>query len=74
MYTKGKIMRPLQGRDYYLAQEVVDKFGISKKTLFDWEKQGIIPKIPKDWRGWRMYNEKHLGLIAKVIEQKKRRW
>jgi len=65
-------MKPLQGRDYYLAQEVVDKFGISKKTLFDWEKQGIIPKIPKDWRGWRMYNEKHLGLIAKVIKQKKK--
>ena len=42
-------MRPLKNKDYYLAQEVVDKFGISKKTLFDWEKQGIIPKIPKDW-------------------------
>ena len=35
-------MRPLKNKDYYLAQEVVDKFGISKKTLFDWEKQGII--------------------------------
>jgi adenine-specific DNA-methyltransferase len=65
-------MRPLKNKDYYLAQEVVDKFGISKKTLFDWEKQGIIPKIPKDWRGWRMYSERHLEQIAKVIEQKKK--
>ena len=65
-------MRPLKNKDYYLAQEVVDKFGISKKTLFEWEKQGIISKIPKDWRGWRMYNERHLEQIAKVIEQKKK--
>lgn len=65
-------MRPLKNKNYYLAQEVVDKFGISKKTLFDWEKQGIISKIPKDWRGWRMYDRRHLELIAKVIAQKKK--
>ena len=47
--------------------------GISKKTLFLWEKQGLISSPPRDWRGWRMYNEDHLEQVKKVIEEKKRR-
>ena len=66
-------MRPYKKKDCFWAQEVADKFGISKKTLFEWEQKGKISKIPKDWRGWRMYNEAHLKQVKKLIEEKKRR-
>jgi DNA-binding transcriptional MerR regulator len=69
---KEKEMKAMKKRDYYWAQEVAEKFGVSKKTLFIWERGGKISKIPKDWRGWRMYNESHLRQVAKVIEEKKR--
>ncbi len=59
-------------KNYYLSQNVADKFGISKKTLLGWEKDGKISKPPKDWRGWRMYGENHISEIKKVIEEKKR--
>jgi len=55
------------------AQEVANKFGISKLTLFEWEKRGKISKVPRDWRGWRVYHQEHLEQIKKVILYKKRR-
>lgn len=66
-------MRSRKKKNCYWAQDVADKFGISKKTLFDWERVGMISKVPKDWRGWRMYKERHLKQVEKVIEEKKRR-
>jgi len=68
-----KTMKPRKKKDCYWAQEIVDKFGISKNTLFKWEKEGKISKIPKDWRGWRMYNESHIRQVKKVIDEKKKR-
>jgi len=59
--------------DFYLAQTVADKFGISKKTLLGWEKEGKISKAPKDWKGWRMYSDKHISQIRRVIEMKRKR-
>jgi adenine-specific DNA-methyltransferase len=66
-------MRPRKKKDCFFAQEVADMFGISKNTLFGWEEKGKISKIPKDWRGWRMYNQNHLKQVKKVIDEKKRR-
>lgn len=65
-------MGPLKKKDFYFAQEVADEFGISKKTLLEWEKQGKISKLPKDWRGWRMYSDSHLKQVKRVIDGKKR--
>jgi len=61
-------------RNYHIAQEVCDMFGISKKTLFSWENHGLISKPPRDWRGWRMYKEKHLKEVKKVIGRKKKKF
>ena len=66
------MMKSRKGKDCYWAQEIADKFGISKKTLYEWEEKGKIPKAPRDWRGWRMYNEKYLKQVKRVIEEKKR--
>jgi len=59
-------------KNYCFAQEVCNMFGVSKKTLFSWENYGLISKPPRDWRGWRMYKEKHLTEIKGVIERKKK--
>ena len=37
-------MKSRKGKDCYWAQEIADKFGISKKTLYEWEEKGKIPK------------------------------
>ena len=55
------------------AQEVADQLGISKRTLFEWEKKGEISKVPRDWRGWRIYSKNHLEQAKMIIVEKKRR-
>ena len=60
-------------KDFYWAQEVADRFGISKKTLLEWEKVGKISRPPKDWRGWRMYGDAHTKQVQKVIEDKQKK-
>ena len=66
-------MIKLPKRKYYLAQEVCNILGVSKKTLFNWEAQGLISRIPKDWRGWRMYQLKHLNQAKAIIDHKRKK-
>jgi len=54
----------------YTSQQICNKLDISKKTLYNWEKVGLIPKIERDWRKWRIYSEKDLEQIKKTINIK----
>ncbi|MBI1819958.1 MAG: MerR family transcriptional regulator [Nitrospirae bacterium] len=47
-------------------------FDISKDTLFRWEKEGLISKIRRDWRNWRIYSERHLTQIRKMMDKLKK--
>lgn len=60
-------------RPYYTAKEVCEMFDISKPTLFKWEKNSLISRTPRDWRGWRKYAENHLVEIKKIIKKRSRR-
>ena len=50
----------------YSASEICKKVGISKNTLFRWEKEGIIPQAKKDWRGWRVFDDEDLNKVLKA--------
>jgi DNA-binding transcriptional MerR regulator len=58
------------GKTYYTAHEVSKLLDVSKKTLFNWERKGLIPKIQRDWRRWRLYTADDVERIRLVIEQK----
>lgn len=47
--------------------EICRMFDISKSTLFQWEKEGLISNIGRDWRNWRIYTEDNLAEIKKMI-------
>lgn len=57
----------------YSASEVCTKFDVTKNTLFKWEKDGKIKKVEKDWRGWRVYSDKNIDDIRRVIMEKKKK-
>ena len=38
--------------------EAAQQVGVSPKTLLRWEKAGKTPRPKRDWRGWRVYEEK----------------
>ncbi len=55
------------------TQEVCQLLDISKRTLQNWEKSGVIPRAPRDWRGYRIFTEEDVEDIRRVIRQKAER-
>ena len=53
----------VNGQIYYRTSEACRKTGISRATLFRWLKEGILEKLHKDRRGWRMFTEDDLNKI-----------
>ena len=49
----------------YSTAEICEMFGISKSTLFRWEREGQLPTIPRDISGQRQYNIDHISAISK---------
>jgi excisionase family DNA binding protein len=52
------------------TQEVCDRLDISKRTLQNWEKSGVIPRVKRDWRGYRVFNDGDVEEIRDVIRKK----
>jgi DNA-binding transcriptional MerR regulator len=51
----------------YKTQDICSLFDISKATLFRWEREGLISNVSRDWRNWRLYNEKNVQAIRAIM-------
>jgi hypothetical protein len=56
---------PKMKDNIYSTAEVCEMFGISKSTLFRWEREGLLPPISRDISGQRLYTQDHLIAISK---------
>ena len=56
-------MREIDGKKYFETTEVCRKAGISRPTLFRWLKRGLLTRLHKDRRGWRLFTEEDLARI-----------
>ncbi len=56
---------------FYSSKEVCEELQISKSTLFKWEREGLITKVRRDWRGWRLYDLRNLEEIKENIEKQR---
>jgi len=54
----------------YKTKEICDRFDISRATLFRWESEGRLMGVGRDWRGWRVYDERNLKNIEKIMKSK----
>jgi DNA-binding transcriptional MerR regulator len=54
----------------YKTKEICDRFDISRATLFRWEGEGVLVGVGRDWRGWRVYDERNVMAIQKIIKNK----
>ena len=64
-------MIKIDGETYLTAKDVCARLNVSKKTLFKWEKMGLIPPVYRDWRNWRLYTDRDVQQIIKVMESKR---
>jgi transcriptional regulator with XRE-family HTH domain len=53
----------------YSTAEICEMFGMSKSTLFRWERDGLLPPIARDISGQRQYSLDHIIAISE--KQKK---
>ena len=51
----------------FLSGEITKLFGISKMTLYRWEKIGKIPPPDRDWRNYRLYTLDHVREVAVIM-------
>ena len=55
--------RKVNGKSYWSASEVCQEVAISRPTLYRWLKRGLLTKLHRDRRGWRMFTEEDLRKI-----------
>jgi DNA-binding transcriptional MerR regulator len=56
------------GNRLFTAQEVAEKLGISKQTLFRYEKKGVFPKARRNLiNRWRLYSEEDVNALIEII-------
>ena len=52
----------------FTAQQVAEKLGISKQTLFRYEKKGVFPKARRNLiNRWRQYSEEELKKLREIV-------
>ncbi|MFA5118654.1 MAG: MerR family transcriptional regulator [Candidatus Omnitrophota bacterium] len=52
----------------YTTKEAAEKLGISKQTLFRYEKKGIFPRPKRNSiNHWRQYSQQDLNELSKII-------
>jgi DNA-binding transcriptional MerR regulator len=54
----------------YKTKEICNLYDISKATLYRWEREGLLSRVGRDWRNWRLYSEENLKEIRKIIQKK----
>jgi DNA-binding transcriptional MerR regulator len=51
----------------YTAQQIADILGIYKRTLFNWEEVGKIPKAKRDpMNNYRYYTDEDIKKLRKI--------
>lgn len=60
-------MTPPENRIY--TAEAAKRAGISKATLLRWLKQGKVPEVARDIRGWRVFSEDEVESIKEYANK-----
>ena len=53
----------IDGQLFHTTSETCEEIGISRATLSRWLKKGLLQKLHKDRRGWRIFTEDDLDKI-----------
>lgn len=54
----------------YKPKDICARFDISKATLFRWEREGLITRVRRDWRNWRLYSDDNIRQIKKIMNKR----
>lgn len=66
----GCISGCINMNNFIRTKEILERFDITRQTLYNWVKFKYITPPVKDWRGWRMWTQKHINEIEKLLLKK----
>jgi DNA-binding transcriptional MerR regulator len=62
--------KPNNNNNRYTSQRVAEILGIYKRTLFNWEAAGKIPKAKRDpINNYRYYTKEDVALLKKITKR-----
>ena len=53
----------------YTIKDLALRLDRSVLTIKRWEQQGLLPKVRKDSRGWRVYTEAEVQAILRKVRE-----
>jgi len=56
-------------KDRLYTAEAAKRAGISKATLLRWLKEGKVPEVARDVRGWRVFTEEEVDKIREYANK-----
>jgi excisionase family DNA binding protein len=63
------VPKEINNQQFYSATEVCQMIGISRATLQRWIQKGVLIKIRRDRRGFRLFTEEDLNLLKAEIDR-----
>lgn len=61
----------MKTKKFYTTAELSNILGVTKNTLFNWERAGKIPKARRDpMNNYRVYTEKDVKKLKKITGRK----
>lgn len=53
------------------TKDILERYDISRQTLYNWINEGLLVEPEKDWRGWRKWTENNMKQIENLLELRK---
>jgi hypothetical protein len=69
MKKSDQNLKPRAG--HYRVSDIAKQVDRSTMAVMRWEKEGLIPKVRKDSRGWRIYTKDQVDDIVKLVKDTK---
>jgi len=58
----------MRNKGIFTSEAVAGKLGISKQTLFRYEKKGVFPKAKRHFiNHWRIYTQEDIKKLAQIL-------
>lgn len=58
----------MKNKEIFTSEQVAEKLGISKQTLFRYEKKGIFPQAKRNLiNRWRIYTRADIEKLAQIL-------
>jgi len=56
--------------NHFRTKDIIEKYDISRQTLYNWIQEGILEEPEKDWRGWRKWNLNNIKQLELILKSK----